>query len=73
MAEENQRLNAMGMTTLDPKGDYAAAWAPSHANAPLVPVNIDTGLRIPPSTATVTGMDMDYHDLNNEDVDEGGR
>jgi hypothetical protein len=70
MAEENQRLNAMGMTALDPKGDYAAARAPSHANAPLAPVDIDTGLRIPPSTATATGMDMDYHDLNDDDVDE---
>jgi hypothetical protein len=68
MAEENQRLNAMGMARMDPKGDYAAAGVPSRADSPPpAPIDMDTGLTILPPTA---GMDMDYHDLNDDDVDE---
>jgi hypothetical protein len=70
MAEENQRLSAMGMTRMDPKNDYAAARTPSTTDAPLSPVDIDTGLMIAPTGA---GMEMDYHDLDDDDVDERRR
>ncbi|KAL3806590.1 hypothetical protein ACHAXA_011192 [Cyclostephanos tholiformis] len=58
MAEENQRLSAMGMTRLDPKNDYAAARMPSNARESLSPVPIHAG------------MEMDYHDLDDDDVNE---
>ena len=63
MAEENQRLSAMGMARIDPKG------VPSRADSPPAPVDIDTGLTISHSAAGIE-MDMDYHDLNDDDVDE---
>ena len=69
MAEENQRLSAMGMTRMDPKNDYAAARTPSTAEAPRSPVDTDTGLMI----ASGAGMEMDYHDLDDDDVDERRR
>ena len=69
MAEETQRLNAMGMARLGPKDDYAAARVPSRADSPPAPFDIDTGLTLSPSAAGIE-MDMDYHDLNDDDVDE---
>lgn len=71
MAEENQRLNAMGMvvTMTNPKDTYASQHARKQSFGDA-PIDLD---KMAPSSAAVTRLDMDYHDLSDDDPIPVGR